>query len=224
MKSRKKGSRKADKRRVVSWKCLRNMSGRRHAFSLLELLVVTAIITLLVTMTISAVGSLSRVLNLSAATQTLTDTLKLAQQAAMTKNRRIEVRFYKLSNSMDKIESSFRALQLFCIESQKTNSLKPITRIIYLPNPVVITEASPASTILDSKTGTNSWSIPEFGSAYDYASFRFLADGGTDLDVTKDWMATLVIPNDPTTTNNLPANFVTLRIDPVTGKVSVFRP
>jgi len=202
----------------------------RSGFSLIELLAVMAIIILLASLAVPAFNQISRASTISTAGQTLVDTLNLARQTALTRNRKVEVRFYQLESDFDPEEKAVRAMQLFVVEP---TGLRPITRVINFPKPVIMSDSkgglptvSTTSTILNSQSDTtNKWDLPKIGSSYDYASFYFKPTGSTDLDPNQNnWLATLIIPTEPLASNSLPPNYVTVRIDALSGKVTVFRP
>jgi len=161
------------------------------------------------------------------------DALVLARQVASTQNRRVEVRFYQLPSATTG-KKACRSVQLWILET--SGSLKAITRVSRFPEPVIISEsttatlpnpASTTSTILNNNSDTthDAKAYPIAGvSSYQYVSFYFLPTGETDLDHTKKWFTTLILDGSPIVANDLPANYLTVQIDPVSGKPSVFRP
>ena len=98
-----------------------------------------------------------------------------------------------------------------------------------LPNSTSTTSTILAPTDISTNPTTDAandpakWPVPGVAT-YQYVSFNFLPDGGTDLDPGKSWHATLLLATDPLIANSLPANSLTVRIDPVIGKITVFRP
>ena len=218
---------------------------RQRAFSLVELLTVIAIISILAALSVTAFNQISRASKLAAAGQSLVDNLNLARQIAMTKNRRVEVRIYQFPSSTGSSDKACRAIRLFLVQS--AGDLLPLTKLIRFQEPVILSDSgtnlpnstSTTSTILapaatssgnatttsttDTTNNAAKWPVPGVDT-YDYVSFNFLPDGGTDLDPGKSWLATLMLANDPLIANGLPANYLTVRIDPVIGKVSAFRP
>lgn len=213
---------------------------RPRAFSLVELLTVIAIISILAALSVTAFNQISRASKLAAAGQSLVDNLNLARQTAMTRNRRVEVRIYQFPSAPGSSDTACRAIRLFLVQS--AGDLLPLTKTICFQDPVVLSDSgtnlpnssSTTSTILaptdisknattDATNDATKWPVPGM-TTYQYISFNFLPDGGTDLDPGKNWLATLMLANDPLIANSLPANYLTVRIDPVIGKASVFRP
>ena len=61
---------------------------------------------------------------------------------------------------------------------------------------------------------------------YEWAAFRFLPNGGTNLDPNKLWFLTWhgITANPASTTSVDNLNFFTLQIDPVSGNSKSYRP
>jgi hypothetical protein len=61
---------------------------------------------------------------------------------------------------------------------------------------------------------------------YEFVAFRFLRDGSTDLKIVggPKWCVTIHNINEKVTGTQLPPNFVTLQIDPVSGAIRIYRP
>ena len=178
-----------------------NSVKRPAGFSLVELLVVCAIIALIVGFTIPAATTIIRGSQLTQGSQLLTDQLSLARQQALSKNRAVEVRFYKFADpetpGEDKAKPDtgrYRAFQAF--EVLESGAAVPLNKVQRLPASVVINEGALSSLISDAtkagKDGTTatkpsdekiktSPEIPGVGFDYVYVSFRYLQDGSTDL-------------------------------------------
>lgn len=205
-----------------------------RAFSLLELLVVIAIIGILAGLVAVSTGGM-RGNQLTQAGQMITGELSLARQTATSRNRSIEVRFLRLSDpaNPDPAQSSrFRAIQTFQVE--ESGAVKPLGKLRRLPGGVIIDSGLALSTILDpaSRTArTGAHSSPAMGGDYEYFSVRFRPDGSTDLPpisggVNQLWYLTLhgETAGDNLGAGDLPPNFWTIQIDPVTGTTRNHRP
>lgn len=230
------------------------MNRSRSAFSLVELLIVVAIIGIIAGFGVPAVTGVLRGSALTTATSQLTDTLSLARQHAISKNRTVEVRFYRFGDPEQPGEDrtkpatgQFRAFQYF--ELSETGTIVPIGKFQRIPDTIVMNPGAKLSTLLGEMTERlitsgdakfNKNLNPELprgvGQNYDYVYFRFNPDGSTDLPPTgntgKDsaggrWYITVHSGADLLRTENnskAPPDFATWQIEPVSGTAKVFRP
>lgn len=189
-----------------------------RAFSLVELLTVIAIIILITALAAPMFTSISQGSNLNRAGQILGDHLALARQKAVTLNRDIEVRFYKLP---DGATSAWRGIQLVQIDQTASGPAeKPTTRAVELPAGIAMMERNDLSPLITSSPYSGTTNVALRGQV-DYRSFRFRPDGTTDAaDITKNF----VTLGSSTDTATPPKNFYTLQVNPVTGKAAVYRP
>lgn len=202
---------------------------KKSAFSLIELLVVIAIIGILAAVTIPALTSMGRSGALTSTSQSVTGLLDLARQTAVAQNRPVEVRFYKLPDYNQPATAApavYRGMQMFLVDSESTNAAGKLVRF---SNPVILAESPQASSMMEEsqfpeQTAPADAALPEFGANYRYRSFRFKSDGGTDLPTGGKWFFSLQLQNDAVVSNGLPANFVTVQIDPLMGRARTFRP
>ena len=197
---------------------------KRNAFSLIELLVVIAIIAILSALAAAGLGHVSRSSNLAGAAQRVADQLALARQAAATRNLPVEVRFYHLPDwdaAEDANAEYWRAVQSFVRDG---TSITPLARPVLLSQRVAINTDAAASPIWSSMaTGTGE--LAGFGQR-PFHSLTIRPNGmveNVQPDANLSFL-TLHHENDPPTNGVLPANFVTVQINPVTGKVTVLRP
>ena len=224
----------------------------RHGFSLIELLVVCAIIVVVVGFTVPAATTLIRGSQLTQAAQMVSDQLVLARQQALSKNRPVEVRFYRFGdkespgeNSDDPESGKYRALQVF--EIIESGAAIPLNKIQRLPATVVFNRGGMSTIISDAVRGAakraeDDPSAPELARdvrrKYQYQAFRFLPDGSTDLPVAQtsetagdgNWYVTLHSlelsdeNNEPKNPKGETINFFTLQVDPVSGATKSYRP
>lgn len=198
------------------------------AFTLLELLVVIAIMAILMALMVPATGSIMRSMNMNRAVSLVVDELNFARQTALSKNQEVEVRFYKLGSTLAPADKQFRAMRCYLAVGKTPADYSPLGRLKRLPEPILISSLPRYSSLMDSslsgiKSGAEQ--LPGVSGSSDYVGFRFRANGTTSLDETSKWFLTLY-PETPNITgdSDLPPNFFTAQVDPVTGRVRSFRP
>lgn len=189
------------------------MTGERKAFTLVELLVVMAIIILLSSVAIPALNSVAMGSNLNRAGQIIGDQIALARQEAVTKNREVQVRFYDVATNQ-----SWRGVQIWRVEQTSTGAVNtPVSRLATLPEGIVINSDASLSPLL-----TADGTMSSVSNSPPYRGFRFRANGATDSSITAaNGYITL---QQATAQGNPPANYYTVQINPMTGKVMVYRP
>ncbi len=218
---------------------------RQRGFSLIELIVVISIIVLIAGFTVPAATTILRGSQLTQASGTLVGQISLARQQALTKNRAVEVRFYRFGNPETPGEDvgnpstgKFRALQLF--EVLENGVSVPLDKPQMLPANVIFAyseeQSAGLSSLIDKgsagtpkKPGTDDRAAPHLprgiGHKYEYVSFRFLQDGSTDLTPTDTWYVTLIgLTDQLQSAAEPPPNFFTVQVDPVSGSTRTFRP
>ncbi len=188
-----------------------------RGFTLIELLLVMSLVGILSSFVLPSIISISHGANLNAAGQMVADQLALARQEAVSKNRDMEVRFYRLA---DGGAASWRALQLLRIEQSGTGAITVASsRLCTLPKGIEIADDT-LSPLISSSSRSGTAALPAQGSVA-YRAFRFRADGSLEATAGNHHYLTLVSAADSA---NPPANYYTIQISPLTGKVSVFRP
>jgi uncharacterized protein (TIGR02596 family) len=192
-----------------------------------------AIIVMVIAFVAPAASSIGRGTKLTQASQIVGSQLSLARQTAISRNRQIEVRFYKLADpetpgqtANDKSTWKFQAMQSFDVVSAK--QAIPLQKVQSLPGGSVVDSGPKLSSILDPAKRTQrdySDPLPKAGTNYVYYSVRFRPDGSTDLPVTGGpWFLTMHNLKDGDAMTTPPPNFITIEIDPVNGAVKFFRP
>jgi uncharacterized protein (TIGR02596 family) len=201
-------------------------------FTLIELLVVVAIISLMVV-------SVVRGAQLTQSGQLIETQLQVARQEALSQNRTVEVRFYKLPVSGT---SAFTAIQPFIISS--SGSVTPADKPRYLVGNMIMDSGngqtqdngSTLSTLLNQNQGTALSTLPQpnpfvspqsissTGTNYTGVAFRFNPDGSTDLPVSNSWFVTIHAGTDGDNLATAPKNYYTIAIDPYNGHINDFHP
>lgn len=236
----------------------RSRRGRPTAFTLVEMLVVIVLIAILMGL---AVPNFLGAMNASRLTQAggqISGVLSQAMDLANSKNRLVEVRFYKVpaQASLDGGAADYyRAITL--LEYYEIGDSNPgipglpvgealTTRVAVMhstdaafPESIVMSSDAALSTIttalpkMDPSASTASALYKRSGSTYTAAlpptgatEYRSIVFGpnGPMLPETQRWFVTLVNEKDATSAVGDLANFCTVMLDPVTGKVVTYRP
>lgn len=192
---------------------------RIRALSVVELLVVMVVLIVLLSLAAPAVLSPLRGSNLNRAGQIVGDQIALARQEALTRNREVQVRFYHWPSGLN---AGWRGVQVWRVEMENGDLTEvPVSRLQKLPDGIAISDQSSLSPLLDADN-TIGGQATIGNEKVHYVGFRFRPGGGTDSSVTAtNNFLTLHAIEDK---SSPPANFYTLQVDPLTGKVSVFRP
>jgi uncharacterized protein (TIGR02596 family) len=225
----------------------------RSAFSLIEMLMVIAIIGIIASFAIPGAMKMIRGTDVARGSQMLSDQLTAARQMAIARNKQIEIRFLRFADPETPGESvaeqgtwKIRGLQLMEVTGSGIPvQLAPIQR---LPGAMMLNEGRYSS--LFDATG-NSQQIPlrfknpsdldpgmprlpsDKARKYTYASFRFYPDGSTSLSPTGNWYMTMHSSADTARLSGAvgggpdpikSVNYFTLQVDPVSGSTRVYRP
>jgi uncharacterized protein (TIGR02596 family) len=192
---------------------------RASAFSLIELMIVIALLGLLTVLAVPALNSVMRGSNINLAGQTITDQLALARQDAVTRNRDVQVRFYRMTNGST---PGWRAVQLWRIDQGPTGpTTNAIGRLVQIPEGIIIATNNSLSPLITTPSFTGTTNLPGYGPT-PYAGFRFRANGSLESTVTAArGYLTLAPASD---TNETPVNYFTIQLNPLTGKTLIFRP
>lgn len=226
----------------------------KHAFTLIEMLVVVTIIVLLMAFATPALMRTMQATRLSSTGDSLVGAISEAQQMAYARNLPVEIRFFSYSGDFGGTPL-FRSYQTFKIVvttqqgngvSQSKETVEPLSNLINLSEGVVIApdaELSPGLSGDQPKDQKEGGGLGYSGVAdATYSALRFMPDGScrkvtgttTDQGVT---LATLIFQTLPESfftitydigavlsPQNLPKNFYTIQIDPFTGKARSYKP
>jgi len=197
----------------------------RPAFSLVEMLVVIALIGMLLALSGPTLSGVLLGSQLSRGGQIVHDQLVLARQLALSRNSPIEVRFYRYTEpAAPEPREATAAVQLF--EFRDDGTSVPATAARFLPAPVMIDDDAAYSNI----SGVLSLlpgeiPIPRAGTDYQYRRIFFLPDGSTDL-AGYDFGGALPYLTIVRRTGGpeVPKDYYTIQIQPETGHISALRP
>lgn len=187
----------------------------RDAFSLVELLVVVAIVGIIAALTVPGLSSMMQASDLARGGQLVTDQVNLARQIASAKNTVVEMRFIELPE-----RAGFGALQLWNADS--TGGMKAANRMITLPQSVTIAPNPPLPGAMASLPSTNTM---QAGNATTrYAALQIRPSGQVTPTMSMSNLFFAVVPTAFANEPRLPTNYFLLQINPLTGVPLVYRP
>lgn len=192
----------------------------KGAFSLLELLVVTAISITLMAMATPAITSLLESFSLSTAGQTVVGQIDLARQTASTSGQTIQVRLLHLSTS----DPGYDAMQIGRVDL--SNNWISVGRLARFPRTAVISEdATKVSPLLATPNmATGSMSVGGVSNA-PYAAFSIRPSGV--VEPAPGGMSNFflgIVPSRAGNSSSVPPNYVFIQINPETGNTVIYRP
>ncbi len=225
------------------------VAGRQesHGFTLIEVLVVLALLSLLLFMAVPSMKDSTASSKLSQSADQFVQHLGIARQTAIKENTTVEVRLYKFNQTGQVGDGPevYSAWQMFKLKQDLNDATdytrpsiaQPILESVARVAPGVgIVEAEKWSSILTSdglKQGTELIRGLVQGlreSTVTYRSFSISADGTTSLDRSgaSQWFLTFVNDLELRKVNSAndirPGNFITIQIDPYTANTRWFQP
>lgn len=191
------------------------------AFTLVEILVVVAIVALVMAFAVPSVGDIVRAGYLSNAASGLVSTLAQARQSAIVQNRNVEVRFYRFSHPTTG-RNEFQAIQSFMATDDAAGGWKAFSRVQMLPEAVILDQRS---SLIQARLGeARSGSTPLRNvTSYDYVHFTFRPDGSTNLGGgIGQWYLLLRSIRDQEEGSPLPRDFFVVDVAPRWGQVRLY--
>ncbi len=198
---------------------------RRHAFSLVEIVVVLAIVTVMFALATPYVFSSVQSASLTSVGDTVMQKISQAQQRALTENRVVALQFYFYNR--EGVEAC-HAAQLVSVDPA-SNVVTPLEEPVYWSDGRVILLDGPLSPIFTNIPPADTGPATEEPFKNVEATFRrvrFYPNGGTSLAVPlRQAYLTLIASNKfQADMAEPPKNYYTIQIDPVAGRSRSYRP
>ena len=193
-------------------------------FTLIEILVVVAIISMLLVISGMGIGSSISSMQLSAAANGLGGTLNHAALLARRENRPVQVRFYKFG-TVDRPAPQYRAYQLAMLEGinpDGTARIQLLSEVFQLPAGVIMVTEPEHNSIAGLNEQAPNPSDPSFGPSYTYTSYEIRPDGLTTLPKSVPNVITLVQESQKLESSGLPANYRSLVLNSLNARVKVY--
>jgi len=214
------------------------------AFSVLETVIVVAVMAILFTVIVPSGFEIARAHSLTSQGDFLHSELVLAQQTAVGETRSLQVRFYEVA---DKDSADVAALvwkKFLICEEVSPGIFKTLNTPYSLASGIVIsgsfadlsTLMAPGDAGLDFGTnapGDGGTLLPGEPVDTRWVGFRIFSNGSTSLpantSVGDTWHLTILTLNEELAYSTggagaIPKNFYTLKVDPFTGRLEKFRP
>lgn len=211
----------------------------RSGMSLVELLVVMAIMTIILVLTTVSYRSLSDSVEVTGGAQQVVDSLNLARQVATSKNEYVQIRFYAPADGTDARKGHYTAVGVFRSDAplygsaadyqkwEADGAFRRVAPLAKLAGSCAILKNDTFSPLLksladQSRSGTTK--LPD-GTTCNWVGFYFKPDGSTDITTTNSPSFSVcslkVFLTDP---SKLPASYAVLALDPVIGRYQFIRP
>jgi uncharacterized protein (TIGR02596 family) len=196
-----------------------------HAFTLVEVLFVMGIVIMLFAAAAAGAKKAFGSQELKASAIRLSHDLALASQTAVKMNQTVQVRFYKYQG-LDNASGTpqFQSYQMV-VRDPVTGIARPLLERQSFEGATVLSSFPRFSSILAKTEARDQEKDPNLAIGnYEYASVEFRPNGRTNLDpaAERQWTLTLIPPAWTDRVGELPPDFQTLSIEPLTGAVRLW--
>ncbi|XHR30546.1 MAG: Verru_Chthon cassette protein D [Chthoniobacteraceae bacterium] len=192
------------------------------AFSLVELLVVVALTSVLMTLAAPMLNSVVGANNVTQGGQSLAEQIDAVRQLAEVRGQTAELRFLKKNG-----DTHYSGMQLFLVASGTANTTGTAAgKAVAMPKTVAILDNSTLSPWFETMTVTGTMPAGGTWGSASYKAFRVRSSGAVELaSGTNRTKLYLSISSDrtPSTASSV-ANFVTIQVNPDTARPLVYRP
>jgi uncharacterized protein (TIGR02596 family) len=204
----------------------------RAGFSMIEMLVVIAIMSVLAYSVSSVSFSLQESNNIASAGQTVVDELAVARGYAASHNQSVYVRFITSTGSTN---TGYTAIQLWQADPTNPGDFSAVDQVVRLPHGIEISANPTLSPLVTTLvTGSTCPMPPGSNAPGNFVSFVVRPDGnvvvaappsvtGTALQNMPYYFLT-VLPVRYDSSSAVPSNYVTIQVNPDTAIPQVFQP
>ena len=197
---------------------------RPHGFSVIEVLVTAAILSILLAVASSMAGSWRSQQVLAAATR-LSQDLQLARSLAIKRGQPVELRFYSNQDpSLTTPTPQYKTWQIVGYDAREERLIK-LSELQRFESTVILSRFPILSSVINNERPLDPSRDP-YPTALPtrVSAIEFRPDGSTTLDPdpTLTWTMTLLTDGFADETNNLPPDFRTLIISPDNGSTTVY--
>jgi uncharacterized protein (TIGR02596 family) len=205
------------------------LPGRKKAFSLVELLVVIALLAVLAALVLPSIRSISSATELNISATAVVDALNLARQTALSTNRPVEVRFFEVPRSSGSA-LAFRAVGVYLMGDSGPAQVGKLT---FLRANTVMSDTETFGTLLKylpKKQAALPSIDPNASKTFNYRHFVFRPDGSANLASTAPsqggdtWHVMLYDDRRAPNGQVAPDNHITIQLVPETGRPRIFQP
>ncbi|MDB6137139.1 MAG: Verru Chthon cassette protein [Verrucomicrobiaceae bacterium] len=202
-------------------------------FTLIELIVVVAVIALVTASIAPQVFSTMAATRITSAGESLSFQISLGHQLAVSGNQEVEMRFYEYEDSTSPGSlKSFRALAMVRAAgvfggTGSTALGQQLSDTFYLPSGVVISNSPKLSPPLTKISPEQDREGVIKKASATYRAFRFYPDGSTDLpqhSLAANQCYFTVGEERVMADGTIPKNFYAVQVDPNTGRTVSYRP
>ncbi len=201
-----------------------SVRNRQHGFSIVEIIAVVAILTVAAVLSAPYIAGMAAAARLRTAADAVQNRLLEAQSLAILFNTDAELRFYEAEDLVGG-RLTLRKLRILTLRPPEDDSsetpaslFEPVGAITSLDQEIEISMDSRRSSIMD--LGFQDSTTDIYGR---YIALRFHSDGSPALQSSKPWFLTLH-EKDAQLRDHRLRNFVTVQIDPATGRLRSFQP